>query len=306
MEDKKPPETTSCKGSVMSRIECGEVCPRSKTFFQTRECAVWVLWVTSIIVGALAVAVTFFVLNHRQYGLYEATHDNFFTFMVEVLPLLWIVVFGLMVFVGVYELRHTKRGYKYPLWQIFGSSMVLSLAAGAALHLFGFGYSTDHMLGQNVRMYNSQEKIEEKMWQAPDEGRLLGRFGKPLPAPSTLISFTDVAGNEWGVNVDELSMKERALIEQDEIVRLIGQITDGDMAVFYSCGAFPWMLDKPMSREDMRAAREAFALKIEGYKERSEHMIYSMEEVEGNEDNKNAEPETPCGEIEPVRRFEGR
>ena len=306
MEDQKPTETTSCKGSVMSRIGCGEVSPRSRRFFQTRECAVWVLWLISVVVGALAVAVTFFVLNHRQYALYEATHENFFTFMVEVLPFLWIIVFGLMVFVGVYELRHTKRGYRYPLWQIFGSSIVLSLAGGAALQLFGFGYSTDHMLGQHMPMYNSQEKIEQKMWQAPDEGRLLGRFGKPLPAPSTLVRFTDVTGNEWGVNVDELSLKERELLEHDEIVRLIGQITDGDMGVFYSCGAFPWMLDKPMTREDLRAAKEAFEMKIEGYKERSEHMMYKIDGDGEKEDSEKDEAETPCGEIEPVKRMGGR
>lgn len=306
MEDLKSPETTSCKGSVMSRIEGGEVCPRSKTFFQTRECAVWVLWLISVVVGALAVAVTFFVLNHRQYALYKATHDNFFAFMVEVLPFLWIVVFGLMVFVGVYELRRTKRGYRYPLWQIFGSSLLLSLAGGAALQLFGFGYSADHILGQYMTMYNSQEKIEQKMWQAPDEGRLLGRFGGPLPAPSSLVRFTDVTGNEWGVNVDELSMKERELLLQDEIVRLIGQITDGEMGVFYSCGAFPWMLDKPMTREDLRAAKEAFEVKIEGYKERSEHMMYRLDGRGGDEDNENDEVETPCGEIELVRRLDGQ
>ena len=303
MEDQKPTETTSCKGSVMSRIGCGEVSPRSRRFFQTRECAVWALWLVSVVVGALAVAVTLFVITFRQYGLYEATHENFFTFMVEVLPFLWIVVFGLMVFVGVYELRHTKRGYKYPLWQIFGSSIVLSLAGGAALHLFGFGYSTDHLLGERMQMYNSQEKIEGKMWQAPDEGRLLGRFGEPAIPPSTLVRFTDVSGNEWKVNIDELSDKERGLMHKDEMVRLIGQVTDGDLGVFYSCGAFPWSLDKPMPREDMRAAREEFMLKIEGYKERSERMAQNMR---GENDNDVGEAETPCGEIEPVKRMGGR
>ena len=287
----------------MSRIGCGEVSPRSRRFFQTRECVVWALWLISVIVGALAVAVTLFVITFRQYGLYEATHDNFFTFMVEVLPFLWIIVFGLMVFVGVYELRHTKRGYRYPLWQIFGSSMVLSLAGGATLHLFGFGYSTDHMLGQRMHMYNSQEKIEEKMWQAPDEGRLLGRFGEPVNPPSTLVRFTDVSGNEWKVNIDELSEKEKGLMRKDEVVRLIGQVTDGDLGVFYSCGAFLWSLDKPMPREDMRAAREEFMLKIEGYRERSEMMANNMR---GEDDNDTDEAETPCGEIEPVKRMGGR
>ena len=294
-----PQQKESCKSGVMSRIECGEVCPRSRRFFQTRECAVWFLWAVSVVVGALAVAVTFFVFTHRQYALYEATHDTFFTFMVDVLPLLWIFVFGVMVLVAVYNLRHTKRGYKYPLWQIFGSSMVLSLAGGAALHLLGLGYTTDHMLGQKMDMYNSQDKIEQKMWQDPEEGRLLGRFDGPLPAPSTLVVFNDIKGQEWQVNIDELSADERELIERNETVRLLGKISDKDMMTFHSCGAFPWTFDKHMSREDMHAARVAFEMKVEGLKEKAEYLALTVEDKE-DEDSKT---ESPCGEIEPVRRM---
>lgn len=293
------PQNESCKKGVMSRIECGEVCPRSKTFFQTQECAVWLLWAISVVVGALAVAVTFFVFTHRQYALYEATHDTFFTFMVDVLPLLWIFVFGAMVLVAVYNLRHTKKGYKYPLWQIFGSSMVLSLAGGAALHLLGLGYTTDHMLGQKMGMYNSQDKIEQKMWQDPEEGRLLGRFEGPLPPPSTMMLFKDVSGDEWQVNVSDLSPDEQVIIGGQDTVRLLGKITDEGNMIFHSCGAFPWMLDREMSREDMRASREAFSMKVESFRERAEHMALK---AEGREDE-DGENESPCGEIEPVRRM---
>jgi chaperonin cofactor prefoldin len=252
------------------------------------------------VVGALAVAVTLFVITHQQYALYEATHENFHTFAVEVLPLLWIFVFGLMVFVGVYNLHHTKRGYRLPLWQIFGSSVALSLAGGAALQLFGLGYTTDHLLGQQMDMYNSQEKIEEKMWQDPDDGRLLGHFGGPLPAPSTLRLFTDVSGEEWQVNISELDERERNIIDEDESVRLIGQIDDEERRVFYGCGVFLWTHDKEMTREDLYAAREAFKMKIANYQERSEKIAQRMER-ESDEDEE--EKETPCGEIEPVRHF---
>ncbi len=302
MEEQKLPETTSCKGSVMSRIECGEVCPRSKTFFQTRECLVWLLWLVSVVVGALAVAVTLFVVSYRQYGLYEATHDNFFTFMVDVLPFLWIVVFGLMVLIGMYELRHTKRGYRYPLWQIFGSSVVLSLAGGSALQLFGLGYATDHVLGQHMNMYNSQEKIEEKMWQDPDDGRLTGKQDRPLMPPATTVDFTDIRGELWHIDISDLSESEVDLLAQERTVRLIGVLKNEEAMLFHGCGVFPWTLDKPTSREDLSAAREAFRQKIHGYGERAEHAALRMT---GTFDEEEAS-ESPCAEIKPVRRFEGR
>lgn len=297
MEEQTP---TSCKNSVMSRIECEGICPRSKGYFATRECAVWILWLVSVVVGALAVAVTIFVVTHRQYGLFEATHDSFWGFMIEVLPFLWIVVFGLMVLVGVYNLRHTKRGYRYPLWQIFLSSFVLSLAGGAVLQFVGVGYATDHVLGQHMRMYNSQEKIEEKLWQKPEDGRLIGHQVRPLVPPAKTVDFVDVEGTKWFVDVTELAPHEMELLNTEDHVRLIGVRREDESGLFYSCGVFPWLLDKPMSRDDLFAARRAFETKVHGYKEEAEHMLMGIE----SESEEADEDENPCAHIRPVRRFE--
>ena len=129
----------SCKDKVFSRIQGEAISPRSKLVFQSREFAVWALWTLSIVVGAFSVAVVGFVLTHHEYALYEATHENFATFIVEALPYMWILTFGLMAAVAIFNLRHTKHGYRYPLWQVFGSSVVLSLVGGGVLHVFGFG-----------------------------------------------------------------------------------------------------------------------------------------------------------------------
>ncbi len=290
------PNKESCKRNVMSRIEYEHIFPRSRAFFRTRECLVWALWLGSVLVGALAIAVMLFVVTNRQYGLYEATHENFFTFMVDVLPFLWIIIFGLMIIVGVRNIRHTKKGYRYPLWQIFGSSMVLSLAGGTVLQIFGLGYSTDHMLGQKMGMYNSQDKIEQKMWQDPAGGRLLGQFEAPLPPPSTLVSFIDVTGQEWQVNIQELSEDELALLEQEVDVRLIGKVSEKNETLFYTCGAFPWVFDRHMSRQDLSATREAFIMKVQGFKERAEHNAFKIEERQDNV--------SLCSKIVPVRRME--
>jgi hypothetical protein len=91
---------------------------------------VWFLWFFSVLFGALAVAVTLYVLMNHQYALYEATHNNLFTFIIEVLPFLWLFIFGLMTLVAIYNLRHTSRGYRYPVSVILASSLLLSLAGG--------------------------------------------------------------------------------------------------------------------------------------------------------------------------------
>jgi hypothetical protein len=289
MEPEKAPEKSSCKGSVMSRIEGGEVCPRSKRFFQTRECAVWALWAISVVVGALSVAVTLFVFTHRQYALYEATHDNLFTFMVEVLPFLWIIVFALMIGVGVYELRHTKRGYRYPMWQIITSSMVLSLAGGATLQLFGLGYTTDHVLGERMGMYDSQEKIEKRLWQDPNNGRLVGIAEESLVPPATMISFKDVEGGLWQVSIKDLESMELALLGEKQPVRMLGTVTDEKERLFHTCAVFPLKAPSELSMRDMREDREKFIKKMHGLEDRLERRGERV--LKGSrEENKFEEP----------------
>jgi hypothetical protein len=268
MEPEQTTEKTSCKGSVMSRIECGEVCPRSRRFFQTRECVVWSLWALSVVVGALAVAVTLFVFTHRQYTLYEATHDNFITFMVDVLPFVWIIVFAAMVGLGVYELRRTKRGYRYPLWQIFASSMVLSLAGGAALQLFGLGYTTDHMLGQRMGMYDSQDKIERKLWQNPAEGRLLGVAEAPPLPPATAVAFKDIEGAMWQVAITDLREEDLELLDGKRAIKLLGTVSGEQL--FHPCAVLPLRAPNELSMRDMREEREEFMKKMHDFEERIE------------------------------------
>ena len=286
----------SCKDKVFSRIHGEAISPRSKLVFQSREFSVWALWTLSIVVGAFSVAVVGFVLTHHEYALYEATHENFSTFIVEALPYMWILTFGLMAAVAIYNLRHTKHGYRYPLWQVCGSSIILSLVGGGVLHVFGFGYSVDHMLGRQMSVYISQEKMETSMWQNPQDGRLLGRVTKQMQPPSTLMTFTDVRGDEWKLDTTELSEEERALLFNQSEVKLIGQISPDDEGLFHSCGAFKWLLDKPVSRTDFEAARRAFDLKMRMYEERAE----KLSRHEGSEAE---EEETLCGKMPPMERL---
>lgn len=278
----------------MQRIEGEQICPRPRSFYTQKEAVVWGLWGISIILGALSVAVMAFTLMHNQYALYEATHENFTTFLMEVLPYVWIVAFLLMAGVAVYNLRHTKHGYRYSISQILLSSVVLSVAGGGVLHFLGFGYIVDHNLGKQMPLYVSQEKMEAHMWQMPEDGRLIGKVTKPIQPPSTLLTFTDVVGKEWLLDISELSAEERTLLTEKREVRLIGAVSEADAGVFHSCGVFPWLLDRAPSREDFEATRRAFELKMYSYEEKAERVANLEEEVE---------EEGVCGESAPVRRM---
>jgi hypothetical protein len=277
MNTNNTPPKKPLKDALFERIESEHVCPRSRLFFQSRECVVWFVWFFSIVVGALAVAVSLFVVTHRQYELYEATHENFFTFIVEVLPYVWFFVFGLMAYLAVYNLRHTKHGYRYPVSIILLSSVILSFAGGSALQMFGLGYTFDNVLGQQMPMYTSQGKLEQRLWQMPSDGRLLGRQVLATVTPTTTIIFEDMNGQRWRMDVTELTAHDIELLASEQKVRLLGQTKNAELHFFHACGAFPWMIDRDVTMHDMDMERRAFIERVYKHAKRAEDRLALLE-----------------------------
>ena len=248
-----PPGRKDLKSQILTRIEKESVCPRSRLFFGSIECGVWALWGLTVLFGALSVAVTLFVVTFRQYSLYEATHASFLAFAIDVLPYLWIAVFAAMVLFAVYNLRHTKNGYRYPLWKIVVSSLVLSLAGGAFLHLAGVGFSFDKQMGVFSKDYQSQEKQELKLWQNPAEGRLVGAFLSAADGvPQPLFIFEDVAGVRWDTDVSELHSMDTYLLHTGKRVRVLGLLEEVNPPTFHACAVFPWAYEHEYSRKELR------------------------------------------------------
>lgn len=254
-------EKLAVKSSVLNRIKAEGVCPRSRLWFQTRECVVWLLWLLSVLFGALAVAVSLFVIVYNHVGLFEATHDSRVIYMVDALPYLWIIILILMIGLAVFDFKQTKRGYRFPLWQIVLSSLLASFGVGFLLYIVGTGYQVDKELGKRLGFYNSQEKSERDRWQQPKEGRLLGQSmnsSSPVAAPSRSITFSDVDGLGWTVITSELSPYDQGLILSGERVKLFGFLDDLEPPSFYACGALLASSKPPYTQaERSRAVREA-------------------------------------------------
>jgi len=298
-KDKKQPNCL--KSSVLSRIDSEQLSPKSRLFFQSQECFVWFLWLLSVIIGAFAVAVSLFVMMHHQYAFYEATHNNFLTFMVEFLPYLWLFLLGLMLVLSIYNFRHTAKGYRYSILFIVSSSLVLSLAGGAALHLLGFGFKIDKLLGDNMMMYESQAKQEQRLWQQPEEGRLIGKQVLSTLSPTTTVIFEDISGQRWQLLVSELNGEDLDTLKTKDRVKLIGQVIDGNVKLFYACGAFPELANREMKMSELSQERRRFIERVYELSDQNK-LIREKEGLEEWADLSFAET-SPCSKIRPVQNM---
>lgn len=238
MKNMEQDKQIQLKQSVLQRLENDDVHPTSKTWFLYHNLLSWSLWLLATFVGALAVAVSLFVLTYHQYAFYELTHDNLFTFLEDVLPILWFLILVVMIIFSVYSLRQTSRGYRYASWQLLVSSLALSFVMGIFLHFMGVGFSFDKWLGGVVSSYESQEEMELRLWQKPEEGRLLGVFVKNDTVFPFSAIFVDVNGMEWRIDTTDLLVDEVEELESGKNVRMIGKVISEDSHYFHSCGVF--------------------------------------------------------------------
>lgn len=262
--------------SILDRIEQDEIAPTPRWRFLCHEYSIWGLWIASVVIGAAAVSVMIFVSLHAGYAFYEATHDSAWEFFLEVLPFVWVLVLVAMVALAYYNIRHTRKGYRYPLWQLIISSLLLSLVGGGALHAAGLGYLIDKKLSENMPMVRTLTGVEHKMWQNPGKGRMVGTFSGFVEENQTEASFTSVDGTEWVIDVSELMPKDIDLLVSGEKVRLLGMAASDNESYFYGCGVIPWMLERPLPVAKLREERDMFM-------ERLEHHIVVFEESEEHE-----------------------
>ena len=303
-QSSKRPEQVSIQDRVFSAIDKNKVEPRSKYVFLCQNASVWMVWLLTVCLGALATAVLIFTSTYRYYDIYEAVHDNFITYFLEALPVLWIVAFILLMFLAVRGLRATKHGYRLSLWLVGGSSVGMSIVLGMLTSVFGFGHLVDNTFGDYAPMYLSMAEREERVWLQPGEGRLLGKARTPNTSESSQIIFTDESGVDWMMNIAELRNFDRELLNGDQKVRVLGKQLAGEDAQFHACGVFPWMVDKKIPMKELSQQRKDSIERLYGHTNDQTERINRLEQQAfGAASASNTPSMKICADIAAVRRI---
>jgi hypothetical protein len=241
--------------------------PLPRLYFEIQEYALWGLWGLSVILGALSVAVLYFIAIHTNYSFYAIVNDNFLTFVFEYLPYAWLIVFATLLGIAYINFSYTRHGYRYPIKRVVLSSLGLSVVGGLALHVFGAGFYVDRELGKMSVNYDSQEELEMKMWQNAKEGRLVGAFDSRLAGAPNIVRFEDVKGALWLMNTLELDRKDIGELLSRESVKVIGVVGTSSNFMIHACGVFPWILkDAPLISE-LREERREFINMVKRHRE---------------------------------------
>jgi len=161
---------------ILECIEEKHITPKPKWNFVLKDSFIWGFALLSLIIGAMAFAVTLHTLLNQNWELHTEFDKNLFQFILISLPYFWILFLFIFITSAYYNFVHTKNGYRYRLGVIVTSSVLVSILVGTGLYALGIAEYTDETFAQNSALYRKHANPTHHMWEQPEHGHLSGRI----------------------------------------------------------------------------------------------------------------------------------
>ncbi len=230
---------------VLDRITTEKVTPRPRWEFLFKNYSFWTLGAAAVALGAVAFSAALFEVENAGWSLYAATHADLLRFFLDVVPLLWVAALAAFILIGYANIRHTRRGYRYPLALIALGAVLTSVTLGTGLYATGLGGEIEEAIGSHPPFYRPILDEERSWWLAPGKGLLGGVVLSVGPAASSSkLTFVlkDFSGHVWYVNGADLRNPDLTVLAHGGIVRIVGVpvATSATSSTFHACFIFPW------------------------------------------------------------------
>ena len=231
---------------VLHRIKAEDVHLRPRWEFLLKHYTFWTMGVVAVILGAIAFSAALFEVENTTWRLYMATHPNLLSFVFAVAPFLWVIALAIFMLIGYATIRHTNRGYRYPLVLIAVGAVLTSVTLGTALYAAGYGGRVEEALGSIPPFYRPILQQEHGWWLNPNRGLLGGVvMSVASAASSSPLGFVlkDFSGHVWKIDGADLRGIDLTILARGGTVRVVGVPVVGSTSsstVFHACFVFPW------------------------------------------------------------------
>lgn len=226
--------------SVLQKIKDEHIEPRPQWHFMLKNSIFWILFALSMLIGARAMGVVFFIFSDLNFSLAQGAGGPAVPEFLKILPLFWLSVFTIVVLIAILGLHHTKRGYKISIATVILINLLGTIALGLALFALGDGERFEQEVSERLPIQQPHAR-RAVIWQQPSEGRLAGEVVSDGTAEK--FSLSDLSGQQWTVTcantlVFNESANTCAKLQTGMRVRMIGTPTDDN--TFAATRIDPW------------------------------------------------------------------
>jgi len=218
---------------VLEKIEREKLSPKPRWEFLVKNGYFWALGIVTVTLGGLAVSASIFVFKNIHWELYEATHENIFTFTIEFLPIVWLTLFVLFLLFTNYLVYKTKHGYKYHIVFVASLAIIASIALGVVFAVLGYGQAIDDGFDGRIPLHHSIEMHNKIVWNNPLNGLL---FGHVEMTEYNTFELKSPLGEVYKLKTEQLDDEMIDSLKEGGQIRMIGFETEDG---FFVCGILP-------------------------------------------------------------------
>lgn len=229
---------TDISKKIMDTIATDKVTPKPRWHFWLQESGVWALGAAATFCGAIAVSATLFVFFTAPIRFHDATHDNLIQFWADFLPLIWIAMFVMFIFLADYVVRKTKRGYRYNIVVMTVASALLSILIGYVGFLIGLGEFLENRVGPSIPFHTPIKAATQRAFYQPDKGLLIGQIQE-----GDTLHLEAKDGTVWKLDFTNIPEAQRVFINASGTISLVGTSTGNQL--FVVCMVLPLEGDVP-------------------------------------------------------------
>lgn len=216
---------------ILNKIEAKHLAPKPRWHFLLKNCVVWGFGSASLIIGGVTFSVIIFLLRNNDWRIYSRMGDSLAGKIMLTLPYFWILCLGAFILLAYYNVKHTKKGYRYSLLLVVGITVAGSMLLGGLLFGAGMGQAIDDVLGKKAPYYTKVFNRQMGLWSAPEQGRLAGMV--IAVATNTEFLLLDLERLEWTVMHQQALISSPAKIEVGCPVRLVGKQVQANLFQAY-------------------------------------------------------------------------
>lgn len=231
-------ENENLGDKVLRKIKEERIRPRPRWQFLLEDYFIWLFFLVSLILGAVAFCVALHIFFTNDWDLYIYLHTTLVGHVLNSIPFVWLAVLAVFILIAYYNFKYTKSGYRRETYFVVALSIAGSLILGVFLNSLGAGEKIEEAVAAEIPFYEKLTccSMRKDVWSQPQSG-LLG--GQIMDVSGENFELKDFNGTPWQIKEDDDTLEYEPLhIKTGEQVKIIGE-KKGDN-VFWAREIRPW------------------------------------------------------------------
>jgi hypothetical protein len=184
---------------ILEQIKEEKIKPLPRWHFLMVKILLIAALIFSIVVGGVVMSMVFLKLGDLDWRFISLAGEKGLPKIFDVLPVLWMILLIMLVWLSILVFERTETGYKYsPVWVVLGSVLFSTVLAGCFYFTSGAEKIEEAMRG-GIPFYEMLEREKEARFNLPERGILPGRV-LVIISPKEL-TMEDMRNQEWQVRL---------------------------------------------------------------------------------------------------------